>query len=194
MSMRETRLKALVAAVLLTLAAAPGLAADAPGLGKPITEADIKGWDITILPDGTNLPPGSGTAAQGAAIFAQKCAGCHGEGAKGGSSRTLVGAPSLTEAGIEADKTIGNFWADPTTLFDYIRRAMPWRWDGQPAVLQSRAWDESGAVQPLREEFVAARGETKTPVKSPLAFPNQHYNSLTSWGIDGKGEIKHVYA
>ena len=126
MSMRRTPLAALAAALLLTLAAAPsGLAADTPGLGKPITEADIKGWDITILPDGTNLPPGSGTSAQGAMIFAQKCAGCHGEGAKGGSSRTLVGAPSLTEAGIEAEKTIGNFWADPTTLFDYIRRAMP---------------------------------------------------------------------
>jgi S-disulfanyl-L-cysteine oxidoreductase SoxD len=127
MFMRKTRLAALAAALLLTLAAAPAsLAADTPGLGKPITEADIKGWDITILPDGTNLPPGSGTSAQGAKIFAQKCAGCHGEGAKGGSSRTLVGAPSLTEAGIEAEKTIGNFWADPTTLFDYIRRAMPW--------------------------------------------------------------------
>jgi mono/diheme cytochrome c family protein len=127
MSMHKTRRKALAAALLLTLAAAPSsLAADTPGLGKHITEADIKGWDITILPDGTNLPPGSGTSAQGAMIFAQKCAGCHGEGGKGGSSRALVGAPSLTEAGIEADKTIGNFWADPTTLFDYIRRAMPW--------------------------------------------------------------------
>ena len=43
-------------------------------------------------------------------------------------------------------------------------------------------------------EFVAARGETSKPVATPLAFPNQHYNSTTSWGIDSKGEIKHVYA
>jgi len=127
MSTRKARLEALAAALLLTLAtASSGLAADSPGLGKPISEADIKGWNITVLPDGTNLPPGSGTAAQGAMIFPQKCAGCHGEGGKGGSARTLVGAPSLIEAGIEAEKTIGNFWADPTTLFDYIRRAMPW--------------------------------------------------------------------
>ncbi|HEY2134603.1 MAG TPA: sulfite dehydrogenase [Xanthobacteraceae bacterium] len=76
----------------------------------------------------------------------------------------------------------------------FTRFVMPWRWDGQPAVLQSRAWDESGSVQPLRAEFVAARGETRTPVTTPLAFPNQHYNSITSWGIDAKGEIKHVYA
>ena len=76
----------------------------------------------------------------------------------------------------------------------FTRFVMPWRWDGQPAVLMSRAWDESGAAQPLRAEFVAARGQTKAPVKSALAFPNQHYNSITAWGVDAKGEIKHVYA
>jgi sulfane dehydrogenase subunit SoxC len=76
----------------------------------------------------------------------------------------------------------------------FTRFVMPWRWDGQPAVLQSRAWDEGGNAQPLRAEFVAARGQTKEPLKNPLVFPNQHYNSITSWGVDGKGEIKHVYA
>ena len=76
----------------------------------------------------------------------------------------------------------------------FTRFDMPWRWDGQPAVLQSRAWDEAGNAQPLRKDFVAARGETKKPVTNPLAFPNQHYNSLTSWGIGSNGEIKHVYA
>jgi len=76
----------------------------------------------------------------------------------------------------------------------FTRFRMPWRWDGQPVVIQSRAWDEAGNVQPLRAEFVAARGQTARPVTSPLAFPNQHYNSITSWGIDNKGEIKHVYA
>jgi sulfane dehydrogenase subunit SoxC len=76
----------------------------------------------------------------------------------------------------------------------FTRFVMPWRWDGQPAILQSRAWDEAGNVQPLRAEFVAARGQTKQPLATALAFPNQHYNSLTSWAIDSKGEIKHVYA
>src|SRR5262249_18235115 len=55
----------------------------------------------------------------------------------------------------------------------FTRFVMPWKWDGQPAVLLSRAWDESGSSQPLRAEFVAARGQTKTPVTTPLAFPNQ---------------------
>jgi sulfane dehydrogenase subunit SoxC len=46
----------------------------------------------------------------------------------------------------------------------------------------------------MRPDFVAARGQTSRPVTSPLAFPNQHYNSITAWGVDNKGEIKHVYA
>ena len=71
---------------------------------------------------------------------------------------------------------------------------MPWRWDGQPVVLQSRAWDEAGYGQPLRADFVAERGQTTKPVTNPFGFPNQHYNSLTSWGIDNNGGIKHVYA
>jgi sulfane dehydrogenase subunit SoxC len=76
----------------------------------------------------------------------------------------------------------------------FTRFRMPWRWDGGPAVLQSRAVDEAGNVQPTRAEFVAKRGETRKPVASAGAFPNQHYNSVTSWGIDSSGSIKHVYA
>ena len=75
----------------------------------------------------------------------------------------------------------------------FTRFRMPWRWDGQPVVLQSRAWDEGGNVQPTRAEFVALRGETKTP-PSILGFPNQHFNSITSWSVERSGEIKHVYA
>jgi sulfane dehydrogenase subunit SoxC len=70
---------------------------------------------------------------------------------------------------------------------------MPWRWDGQPVILQSRAWDEAGNSQPLRAEFVALRGQSRT-VPNVTAFTNQHYNSITSWGIGSEGEVKHVYA
>src|SRR5438874_490441 len=90
------------------------------GLGQPISEADIKAWDITVLPDGTNLPPGSGTAAQGAKLFNDKgCVACHGEGGKGGRNGPLVTDLTLEGKGIEAFKTIKNFWANSTTLFDY---------------------------------------------------------------------------
>src|SRR5437588_5211723 len=92
----------------------------------------------------------------------------------------------------------GQSWAQaalqaPVLSKAFTRFRMPWRWDGGPAVLQSRAWDEAGNVQPTRAQFVAQRGETHK-VPNVLAFPNQHYNSLTSWAIDGKGEVKHVYA
>ena len=92
----------------------------------------------------------------------------------------------------------GKSWGEaavegPASPKAFTRFTMPWRWEGQPAVLTSRAWDDSGAMQPLRADFVAARGETKKPVKNPLAFANQHYNSLTAWGVDSEGDIKHVY-
>ena len=68
-----------------------------------------------------------------------------------------------------------------------------WGWDGGAAVLQSRAWDEAGYVQPTRAQVVAERGET-TQVPPVTAFPSQHYNGITTWAIDRSGEVKHVYA
>ena len=123
----STRKPLALCCVLAFVLATGGVTrADGPGLGKPISESDIKAWDISILPDGTNLPPGSGTPAQGAATFAQKCALCHGENAKGGTNAALVGRDPPLDSGIDANKTIANFWEYSTTLFDYIRRAMPW--------------------------------------------------------------------
>jgi cytochrome c len=108
-------------------------AAQSPGLGARISEADIAAWDISILPDGTGLPAGSGTAAQGAPIFAAKCAMCHGEAGKGSpAGNVLVGGAPVSSA-IEATKTIGNFWGYSTTVFDFIRRAMPFQ---QPRTLK----------------------------------------------------------
>jgi sulfane dehydrogenase subunit SoxC len=98
---------------------------------------------------------------------------------------------------VEVSADGGNSWGDavidgPVSPKAFTRFRMPWRWDGQPAVLTSRAWDDSGAAQPLRTDFVAARGEAKK-VPNVLGFPNQHYNSLTSWAVNGSGEVKHVY-
>ena len=75
----------------------------------------------------------------------------------------------------------------------FTRFRAPWRWDGGPAVLQSRAWDEAGYAQPTRAEFVRARGETPAPCPV-TAFANQHFNAVTSWAVDAKGEVSHVYA
>jgi cytochrome c len=108
----------------LALASHPAIA-EPPGLGKPVSEAEIKAWDISILPDGTGLPAGSGTAEQGAKVYAEKCVACHGEGGKGGINAPLVGAPPIKS--IDATKTVANFWGYSTTVFDHVRRAMPWK-------------------------------------------------------------------
>jgi sulfane dehydrogenase subunit SoxC len=93
----------------------------------------------------------------------------------------------------------GRTWAQaalqtPVHSKAFTRFRIPWRWEGGPAVLQSRAWDEAGNVQPTREQVAAARGQTKKPITNPLAFASQHYNGPTSWGIESSGEVKHVYA
>ena len=110
---------------LVALLLAGGAAqAAGPNLGQPLTHGDLAPWELHVYPDGKGLPPGSGTMAQGAPIYAQKCAHCHGEQGKGAISAALVGAPPIKS--IDATKTIANFWPYATTVFDYIRRAMPW--------------------------------------------------------------------
>ena len=114
------------AAVAIALAFGSGAAfAQGPNLGKPISPADLAAWDISVMPDGSGLPPGSGTPAQGAPIYAQKCAACHGASGKGGINAALVGGQPISN-GIDTTKTVANFWPYPTTLFDFTRRAMPY--------------------------------------------------------------------
>ena len=124
MSMRKLAIGAVVA-TCIGVAFTWGLAfADGPKLGKPLSPSDLSAWDINVLPDGTNLPPGSGKAADGAKIFAEKCALCHGENGKGGRAARVIGGPP--KASLDGGKTIANFWPAATTLFDFIRRAMPY--------------------------------------------------------------------
>jgi S-disulfanyl-L-cysteine oxidoreductase SoxD len=114
-------------AVVLALTFGSGGHAQTIGLGQPVSEADVKAWDIAIMPDGTGLPSGSGTSAQGAKVYAEKCVACHAENGKGGGAPgagPLAGGAPLTN-GIDTPKTIGNFYGYSTTVFDYIRRAMP---------------------------------------------------------------------
>ncbi len=98
------------------------------GFGKPATAAQIARLDIDIRPDGLGLPAGSGTAAIGAALFATKCAACHGVGGTGGPNGSLV--ITTPQPGKRPEKVIGNYWPYATTVFDYIRRAMPFNAPG----------------------------------------------------------------
>lgn len=113
-----------LAAILLCSVA---LAQSPAGVGRPATEAEIKAQDITILPTGAGLPHGRGDAARGKTLFKEKCATCHnekGEGREGQYPALVGGAGSLkTERPV---KTVGSYWPYATTLFDYIRRAMPY--------------------------------------------------------------------
>ncbi len=120
----DPRTTMFAAALLLTAGAGAGLA-ETPHLGKPIDEAAIAYWDISILPDGTGLPKGSGTPAQGAVIFAEKCSACHGDKGRGGGIAAAVVEERKIEGISASQKTIKNFWPYATTIFDFIRRAMP---------------------------------------------------------------------
>jgi len=112
-------------ALLLALAwfAAAG-AAGLPQFGQPASAHALASREALIFPDGRGLPPGSGTVAEGRALFERQCASCHGERGRGGPGGELAGGnPDLTAP--QPDRTIGTYWPYATTLFDFIRRAMP---------------------------------------------------------------------
>ena len=112
----------LSALLVSALAQAEG----APNLGVPMSEQALRYWDRSITPDGANLPPGSGSVADGKRVYEQKCVSCH--GLKGAGQTPLValvgGAGTLTTS--KPVKSVGSYWPYATTLFDYIRRAMPY--------------------------------------------------------------------
>ena len=118
---------ALVLGAVCGVTATAAFAAEAPKFGKPISESDAAGWNISVFPDGKGLPDGSGTPAQGKVIFAEKCAACHGatgEGGKGGPR--LFGGIGTLKAPQQPIQTVGSYWPYPTMVFDFVRRAMPW--------------------------------------------------------------------
>jgi S-disulfanyl-L-cysteine oxidoreductase SoxD len=113
-------------AALIVVAATATMAADEPHFGKPVTAADIAAWDISIGPDGAGLPPGKGTVQQGETVYAAKCQACHGEKGAGNPNDRLVGGAGTIAPDKAPVKTVGSYWPYATTLFDYVRRAMPW--------------------------------------------------------------------
>jgi S-disulfanyl-L-cysteine oxidoreductase SoxD len=122
----STRSLTAVVMMLIAVVGYTGSAAqETPNLGRPVTPAEVAGWDISIPPDGTGLPPGSGTPEQGAVVYIQKCQACHGEKGAGQPNDRLVGGQG-TLASASPVRTIGSYWPYATTVFDYVRRAMPY--------------------------------------------------------------------
>ena len=99
-------------------------AAERYDFGRQATPQEIAGWDIDVSPSGAGLPPGRGDVKQGEAIFEAKCAACHGAHGEGKPMVRLVGGVG-TLRDKKPEKTVGSYWPYATTLFDYVRRAMP---------------------------------------------------------------------
>ncbi|MGB8337897.1 MAG: cytochrome c [Burkholderiales bacterium] len=120
--MRNIKIFFLLLAIALPVSAEKN--SGSPKLGQPATEAEIKNMNLSIYPDGHGLPTGHGNAQQGKPLFEKYCVSCHGEKGIGASATELAnGTHALNSA--TPDKTIGTYWPYATTLFDFIRRAMP---------------------------------------------------------------------
>ncbi|WP_409187830.1 c-type cytochrome [Bradyrhizobium sp. RDM4] len=122
--MRWREICGIAFAVLLCASANDARAQSPYGIGRPATAAEIAGWNIDVGRDGGNLPEGRGSVSRGREVFAQQCASCHGDNGEGGLGDRLVGGQG-TIATPKPIRTVGSYWPYATTLFDYIRRAMP---------------------------------------------------------------------
>ncbi|MGB3387138.1 MAG: c-type cytochrome [Pseudaminobacter sp.] len=94
-------------------------------LGRPATEDEIAAWDIDVRPDGAGLPEGRGTVLQGETLFADQCASCHGDFGEAVGRWPVLAGGQGTLMNERPEKTVGSFWPYLSTVYDYIRRAMP---------------------------------------------------------------------
>ena len=112
-----------LATALAACAAAPP-ASKSPGLGTPVSAAELARWDISIPPGGEGLPAGGGNARDGLKVYEQKCVSCHGAKGAGKPADALAGGIGSLASRTPL-RTVGSYWPHATTLFDYVRRAMP---------------------------------------------------------------------
>jgi S-disulfanyl-L-cysteine oxidoreductase SoxD len=117
--------RAVAFCIAVSLTASDGARAQKIGIGRELTAAELKGWDIAVRPDGHGLPPGKGTAAKGEDIFQAQCASCHGEFGEGKDKWPVLAGGHGTLKHDRPDKTIGSYWPYASTIFDYVKRAMP---------------------------------------------------------------------
>lgn len=130
--------EATALALVLGVAAAPALA-EKLGLGRPALPEEIAAWNVDVRPDGTGLPEGSGSVADGEMLFSENCAVCHGEFAEGVGNWPELAGGEGTLANKDPVKTVGSYWPYLSTVWDYVHRSMPF-----------------GAAQTLSEDEVYA--------------------------------------
>ena len=159
---------ALVAGACASAGVTPG-AMESPYLGLEATPAQIAGWDISVGPDGVGLPAGKGTPATGMLVYEQKCQACHGAKGTGQPNDRLVGGQG-TLASKSPVRTIGSYWPYATTVFDYVRRSMPYI---QP---QSLSNDEVYAVTAFLlnlNGIIGENDEMNAQTLPKVKMPNQ---------------------
>jgi cytochrome c len=115
----------LLLALAMTAPMATAALAGKIGLGRQASPQEVAAWDIDARPDGQGLPKGHGTVQQGEEIFQAQCAACHGEFGEGKDRWPAVSGGLGSLKNDRPDKTVGSFWPYATTLYDYVRRAMP---------------------------------------------------------------------
>jgi cytochrome c len=138
------------------------------GIGSKASSGEIEKWDIDISPDGKGLPGGYGDVSTGKVLFAAKCASCHGNEGNGGTYSRLVGVMGDT---VKA-KTIGNYWPWSTTLFDYIRRAMPYT---TPGSLKDDEVYSLTAYLLYRNKIIDSTVEINAKTLPKVVMPAQQY-------------------
>lgn len=113
----------LIASLLLGLSASA--TAQTYQIGRKATEGEVAPWAIDVFPNGTGLPAGKGSVAEGKAVYEARCAACHGLKGEGTIADRLVGGIDTLKSG-KPVKTLGSYWPYATTAYDYIYRAMPY--------------------------------------------------------------------
>jgi cytochrome c len=170
------RRSAIVIATVVAACAAQPQSGRPPAFGAAASAEEIARSDISIPPSGAGLPAGSGTARQGAAVYAAKCMACHGDKGAGKPADALAGGiGSLATA--KPVRTVGSYWPYATTLFDYVRRAMP---IGNPLSLTN---DEVYAVSAyiLYLNGIVAEDAAMTATTLPLVKMPNRDGFISDW-------------
>ena len=158
----------VVAGLLASLSLQVAAADNPPRLGEVVSAQDLAALNITVLPSGEGLPSGSGSVVAGGKVYLAHCQSCHGVDGSGGPNDALTGGISSL-ATTQPVKSVGSFWPYATTLFDYVRRAMPYT---SPGLLSN---DETYAVTAyvlFMNEIVAEDTVLDAATLAEVVMPN----------------------
>jgi len=159
-----------------SLTAPASLWAEGPGLGQPLSPGDIPIFATYVMPDGEGLPPGSGSADNGADIYAEQCSSCHGATGTEGPVMPPVGPNQVWS------KPAGRHWPYATTLFDYIRRTMPF--DAPKSLTDDQVYALAAYIL-YRNDVIAEDAVMDAESLPKVVMPNRE-NFVDVWATQGE--------